>query len=289
MSRLMAVGSTLEGEVRVQLSLGRREQAIALLGSEGAQAAYLQSQPNAELRLGAFEEALMAGEPGQALVGARNLLSGKATLPFLWWMAKSLEARALLDLGYYDEAMQTVDPLVLRSQRNQFWWFDTLLTLSWVHYFREEGREVRRAVVPRLLLCFLPGFGPWFQGQGNFLLGLTASEAGTRRVHFEQAAEAFERLTQAATYPSSWKAENLYFGAVAAFEANGKSDVAPLARAKLLLSAPEWSASTFDPVREALAHQLAVARGAEVPEPSGRVPRRYLANLEPPLPVEPFH
>lgn len=276
----MSVAHSIEGEVRVQLSLGRRERAIALLDGEPSAAEALGEDPTLDLRMGAYEEALTSGNPAQALVGARNLLNLGAPLPFLYWMAKSLETRALLDLGFYDEAMQSIDPTLLRTQRNQFWWFDTLLTLAWVHYFRGESREVRRAVVPRLLLCQLPGFGPWFQGQGHFLLGLTGGDPVARRLHFSQAAECFERVGQHAVYPSTWKAENLYFAAVAAFEASGRSDPSTLARAKILLGAPEWSAETFQPVREALSLQLMLARGASEAETSGRVARRYLSNLE---------
>ncbi|MDE1820362.1 MAG: hypothetical protein KGJ23_06765 [Euryarchaeota archaeon] len=277
----MAVSShNIDGEVRVQLSLGHRERAIAALGEEVGAAEYLSEGSSIDLRLGAYEEALMSGNPGQALIGARTLLMHAPKLPFIWWAAKSLEGRALLDLGFYDEAMQEIDPGLLRTQRNQFWWYDTLLTLAWVHLFRGEWREVRRAVVPRLLLCQLSGFAPWFQGQGNLLLGLTAQDPVARRLHFLQASEAFERSGQIAVYPSSWKAENLYFSAVAAFEASGETDPSPLARAKLLLNAPEWVSETFLPVKEALSRQLTSARGGEMDPPSGRVPRRYLANLE---------
>lgn len=280
----MAVSSsTIDGEVRVQLSLGHREQAIAALGSEVGASEYVERGSPVDLRIGAYEEALMSGNPAQALIGARALLIAAPKLPFVWWSAKSLEGRALLDLGFYDEAMQAVDPGVLRSQSNLFWWFDTLLTLAWVHLFRGEWREVRRAVVPRLLLCQLPGFGPWFQGQGNFLLGLTARDSVARRLHFLQASESFERAGQVAVYPSSWKAENLYFGAIAAFEASGRSDPSPLARAKILMNGPDWTAETFAPVREALTLQLDALRGAPDLVGSGKVPRRYLANFEPSL------
>ncbi len=273
-------GENIDGEVRFHLSHGHREQAIALLGNEAGTAELLMEGSPLDLRIGAYEEALMAGNPGQALIGARMLLGNAPKLPFIWWSAKSLEGRALLDLGFYDEAMQEIDPGMLRTQRNQFWWYDTLLTLAWVHLFRGEWREVRRAVVPRLLLCQLPGFGPWFRGQGNFLLGLTAGDPIARRVQFLQAAEAFDRAAEIAVFPSSWKAENLYFSAVAAYEASGASDPSPLARAKLLLHAPEWASETFLPVKEALSHQLAGARGGVPEDATGRVPRRYLANLE---------
>ncbi len=276
----MAVSTNVEGEVRVQLSLGHREQAIAVLGGELGLAPLVDGESPLDLRIGAYEEALMSGNPGQALVGARTLLQSGPKLPFVWWSAKSLEGRALLDLGFYDDAMQAIDPAVLRAQRNQFWWYDTLLTLAWVHFFRGEWREVRRVVVPRLLLCQLAGFGPWFQGQGNYLLGLTAKDPVARRLHFLEASESFERAGQIAVYPSCWKAENLYFAALASFEASGETDPSSLARAKILMNAPEWSAETFTPIREALSAELCFARGGSEDDPSGRVPRRYLANLE---------
>jgi hypothetical protein len=272
----------LEGEVRIQLSLGRRERAIAMLGGEGVLSDYVQGGSPIDIRVGALEEALFSGNPTQALMGARAVLATSPTLPFLWWMAKSLEGRALLDLEFYDEAMQSVDPMTMRTQRNQFWYFDELLTLAWVHLFRGEIREVRRTVVPRLLLCQLPGFGAWFQGQGNFLLGLTTEDPVARRLHFLQAVEGFESAGRAAVFASSWKAENLYFGAVAAYEASGRCDPSSLARCKILLSAPDWAGEMFEPIREALNFQLLFFRGSELPEASGKVARRYLANLESP-------
>lgn len=282
MNSVSATGNGLDGEVRVQLSLGRKERAIAILGGDSSLGGYVQGGSPVDLRIGAIEEALFAGQPAQALMGARGLLATSPVLPFLWWMAKSVEGRALLDLGHYDEAMQSMDPVTMRSQRNQFWYFDELLTLAWVHLFREEGREVRRVVVPRLLLCALPGFGTWFQGQGHFLLGLTTEDPVARRLHFLEAVQSFEIAGRSAVFASTWKAENLYFGAVAAFEASGRTDPSALARAKILLSASDWASETFEPVREALNYQLLFFRGGELPEGSGRVPRRYLANLESP-------
>lgn len=284
MSQLILASVPLEGEIRHQLSMGRRERALALLvtteaqGSPGAPSA--DGLAVEDVRIGAFEEALAGGDPALALRGARQLLVEGSALPYAWWMAKSLEGRALLDMGLYDEALQWMEPGLLRGSRSQFWYFDALLTLGWVHLFRGEVHEVRASIVPRLLLCQLPGFGPWFAGQGHYLLGLTSTDLGSRRSHFQSAREQFAKVESQAVFPSSWKAENLYFGAVSGWEASGRTDPAPLARARLTMARSEWASDLFGPLREALNHQLAVARHEDRPPTSGRVARRHWVNLE---------
>ncbi len=272
----------MEGEVRLQLSLGRRDRAIALLDGEGRSPREVWELGTVEAEsLAHWEDALASGQPSLALRGIREMLGRGLSPPLLWWMAKSLEGRALLDLGSYDEALMWMDPAILRTRRNQFWWYDALLTLAWVHHFRGEHHEVRRAVVPRLLLCPLPGFGPWFVGQGSYLLGLSTRDPQRRLQHFAGAQEALERAERYAVYPSPWKGENLLFASVAAFEASGRASVRPLKEALDGLSGPEWEGAAYDPLRDALEHQLARAEGREAPNPLSSYPRRYLANWEP--------